>query len=178
MQDESGRLVIYLSRANASAFLVGAVALVGLAVAFALYGEEMGAPVLAIAVAAGAGVPFFGACAVYLLHRLVVPRPALVVDEEGIYDNATLMAVGLIRWEEIERVEVYRFQGQVILGIYPKNLVAVLARQGWLKRRLIRLNLKLGCAPINIPEVAVPIKVEELARWLERCLQWRSRREA
>jgi hypothetical protein len=163
VSDESHRLVIYPSRLKGILVLMGALALIAGAVAIAAFREEMGVGLALSALVIYVGIPFFSAGAVYALYRLIVTRPAVVVDDEGITDNASAMGVGFIAWDEIERIAVYKFNGQSMLGIHPKDLSAVLARQGWLKRNLIRTNGWLGCAPINIPQVVLPIKVDELA---------------
>jgi len=124
----------------------------------------MGVGLVPGVVAAYVGIPFFGACAAYALYRLFVVRPSVVVDDQGITDNATASGAGFIAWEEIDRIAVYTFNGQSLLGIYPKDLHLMLARKGWLKQTLIRLNRWPGLAPINIPQIVLPITVDELAK--------------
>jgi hypothetical protein len=123
----------------------------------------MGISVLDVLIVSYIGIPFFGVCAGFALYRLILPCPALVVDNEGIIDRASALAVGFISWDEIKRIMPYTYMGQAMLGIEPKDLSTVLARQGWLKRCLIRMNLRLGCAAINIPQVILPITIDELA---------------
>ena len=120
--------------------------------------------------------PFFGTLGVlgallvasFLLYRLIVRRPALVVGAEGILDDASMLSAGFIRWEEIEEIGVHTFGGQTFLGVMPKDAEDVLARQSSIKRGLMRANMSLGAPPINVPQSVLPIKAADLAIQLAR----------
>ncbi len=53
-----------------------------------------------------------------------------------------------------------------MLVIVPKDSDAILARQNWIKKRLLRMNLRLGYPLINIPQVILPVTVDQLAVWI------------
>jgi hypothetical protein len=55
-----------------------------------------------------------------------------------------------------------------MLGIIPRELELFLSRQHPLRRSITKLNLKLGCAPVNVPQVILPMKLEQLADLLAR----------
>jgi len=112
-------------------------------------------------VAVGA-IVFFGACGVYGVTRLLRPTPAVIINDKGIVDNASALSTGFIAWEEIAELREYRFQNQTFLGIYPKRLDALLARQSAWKRHAINANMALGVAPVNIPQVVLPMSAAEL----------------
>jgi hypothetical protein len=111
-----------------------------------------------------AAILFFGASGIFAIVRIVRPTPAVVINDKGIFDNASAVGAGFIAWDEIEDIREYRFKNQVFLGIFPKQLDAILARQSAWKRLAIRANLALGGAPINIPQVALPMRVADLMR--------------
>lgn len=117
-----------------------------------------------IGTVAVASVAFFGACGAYALFRIARPTPAVVINSQGIVDNASAVSVGFIRWDEIDELREYRFQNQVFLGIVPRDLDAILARQPAWKRSAIRANLRLGAAPVNIPQGVLPMTVTDLLR--------------
>jgi len=119
------------------------------------------------ALAGLAAAVFFCVCGIYALWRLIRPRPALVISRQGIVDNASALSVGLLRWDEIAELYEYRYKNQVMLGIVPRNLDTLLMKQPAWKRRLLRANLWLGTAPVNIPQVILPMKVSELLREIE-----------
>ena len=104
----------------------------------------------------------------YLVFRLVVRRPALVIGPEGILDDSSMLRAGFIRWDEIEEIGVHKFRGQTFLGIMPKDVERVLARQSSFKRGLMRANMGLGAPPINVPQSVLRIKVADLASQLAR----------
>ena len=56
------------------------------------------------------GIPFFGACLGYALLRLTRPKPSLVINDEGVFDNASAVGAGMS--VDLESVEnVYRLLG-------------------------------------------------------------------
>jgi hypothetical protein len=123
-------------------------------------------------------VAFFGAAVVSILYRLVRPAPAILITPRGIVDNASGVSVGLIPWDQIREVREYRVQGQVFLGIVPKDLDALLERQPRWKRAAIRANLSMGAAPVNVPQAALGVKVSDLVREIEQRLGRQSKHDA
>jgi hypothetical protein len=114
--------------------------------------------------AGAAAMLLFGACGIFVIVRIARRAPAVVINDQGILDNASALAAGFIAWDEIEDIREYRFRNQVFLGIFPKQLDAILARQPAWKRQAIRANLALGAAPINIPQVVLPMRVADLLK--------------
>jgi hypothetical protein len=146
------------------------VAIAAGSVAFALAGAWLvrNPDNLTDVLAGAAAIVLFGACGIVVIVRIVRPTPAVVINDKGILDNASALGAGFIAWDEIADLREYRFNSQVFLGIFPKQLDAILARQSAWKRQAIRANLALGAAPINIPQVVLPITVTELLREIRR----------
>lgn len=119
-------------------------------------------------VIAAFAVIFFAACCMYAMFRLVKPRPAVVIDQNGIEDNATAFGVGFLAWHEIAEMREFTSKGQTFLGIVPKDLDALLARQPRWKRAAIRFSLLTGGAPVNIPQTILPTTVSVLLRLIDR----------
>ena len=113
-------------------------------------------------------VAFFGAIAVSAFYRFVTAAPAIVINADGIVDNASGVSVGLIPWDQIREVREYRVQDQVFLGIVPRDLDALLAQQPRWKRAAIRANLSMGAAAVNIPQGSLGMKVSDLVREIEQ----------
>jgi hypothetical protein len=113
-------------------------------------------------------VAFFGAVGVSVLFRLLRPGPAIAIDSDGILDDASGVSLGLIRWDQVGEIHEYRVNGQAFLGIMLKDVEALIAQQPFWKRRIIRANLQMGAAAVNIPQASVGIKLSDLRREMER----------
>jgi hypothetical protein len=115
------------------------------------------------------GVPFFGLCFLYAIYRLIFRKPSLIIANVGLFDNASALGAGLIRWTEISEVYIYEYMGQRMIGIIVNDPKAVMARQPAFKRFMARMNSDLVGTPFNIPQTTVPVSVDEiLARIEER----------
>jgi hypothetical protein len=99
-----------------------------------------------------------------VVAKELLPEPSLVVGPDGLLDNASVTCAGFISWEDVEVVFPYRFQRQWFLGMIPRDLEAILARQPLFKRKAMTWNIALGAAPINVPQNILPMPVEALAR--------------
>lgn len=167
------RLVVYPRRWKLALLACGALGFVlaGLVIGYAAGWR----PNPVTAVATYVAVPFFGYCFLDLVYRLAVRRPAVVVSEEGILDNATALGAGMIRWEEVRGVRATSFGAQRMVAIVPKDEAALLARQNPAKRLLMRANKSLANYIVCIPESTLPMTREEL---LEEIGRYRRMRRA
>ncbi|WZY00205.1 STM3941 family protein [Bacillus sp. FSL W7-1360] len=120
-----------------------------------------------IPVIAALGIPFFSIPTGYLVYRLIKPKPSLRIDKEGIYENASLAGVGMIRWDEIERIGMYTLVGQKMIGIVPKDFDTFLQRQNGVKRAFSSMNKKKEF-PISIPQGASDVPLESVLAFAEQ----------
>ena len=153
-----GRLVL---PGFASLFFV----LLGLWLGFG--GEASGIPGWRVVAGSYLGVPFFSACLCYAAYRLIARRPALVLCLEGIVDQGSAVSAGLVRWEEIERIFAGSIQQQSFVSIAVKSPDDFLARVGGVKAKLMRMNIGLVGAPVNIPVDALPMTVDEVLQTIQ-----------
>ena len=160
----SNELVIPPSRLKLVGTLLGALAFVALGVLMMIIEMRQGLFAKFIGLVC---VAFFGAVAVSVLKHLIILGPAIVINAKGIVDNSSGVSVGFIAWDEIAEVREYTVANQTFLGIVPKDLDTLVARQPKWKRRMIRANLKLGAAPVNIPQSVLGVKVSDLVREIE-----------
>jgi hypothetical protein len=109
-----------------------------------------------------AGIVFLGFCSLYGIWRLVRPAPALIIHSSGIFDNASGLSAGFLRWDEISGVFVGRVHRQRFLAIEVKDVEALLSRQSWVKARIMKMNVSLTGTVVNIPANVLPISLEEL----------------
>jgi len=117
----------------------------------------------AVRVAAWVGVPFCGGGSLYFLSRLLMRKPSVVLNAEGIYDNSHFASWGMVPWGEIDSVAVRDASSKKMVGIYLRDTERVLS-SGNLARRLSgRLSLALGWPPICIPVWPCDIDADDLA---------------
>lgn len=104
--------------------------------------------------------------------RIVIRRPAIIVNDEGIIDNWSLVygSLGLVRWSEIEVLSCYvrrtTISSQHFFVIFPHP--SVLERRSWLQRFLgqgIRYSVP---GTITISCMALPLSPQELLAEIER----------
>jgi hypothetical protein len=159
------RFEVPLDRMKLLGLCLGALAFVALGVFLIRVPTRQG--LMAQIVGAGA-VAFFGAVGVAVLFRLLKPGPAIVIDDDGILDDASGVSLGRIRWDQVGAIEEYRVNDQAFLGIMLKDLDALIARQPFWKRRIIRANLRMGAAAVNIPQASLGITLSDLRREMEQ----------
>jgi hypothetical protein len=110
----------------------------------------------------------FGFGVLVTFYRLISRTPALVVDDQGIRDNISvyLGGVGMLRWEEVAALfpfsERAGFPNYRYLAIAPRDVEAVLFRQGFLTRAFMKRIAERYPAPIIIPQRVLPMKVDDL----------------
>lgn len=125
------------------------------------------------------GVFFFGLCLLYMAWRLVAPKPSVIVSEQGVYDDASLINAGWIGWDEIQDLKISELGQQRFLTIILKDEWEVLARQNLPKRYFMVLNAdRFFGSPVNIPQVTVPMPLEELRSEILRFRQEEAERTA
>lgn len=162
------RLVIYPSRGKLALLALGALAFV---VAGLWLGGVFGDMDLSqglVVITTYIGVPFFGLCLVYLLYRLVVRKPALIVSAEGIVDNASATGAGPVGWDEMHEILPTEVSGKPMLGIVPRDEEQILDRQNPLKRFIMSVNRNMTGFVILIPETALPMSIDELLGEIQR----------
>lgn len=121
-----------------------------------------------------ASIAFFGLCGVYAAYRLLSPTALLTLNANGIDDRASALGVGFIPWSTVRDVYIYTFSGQQMIGIEPHDSDRILQALPWWKRRLIAINRRMGCAPINLPQVSLSIPLTQLHEEIVR--RWQTAR--
>jgi len=113
------------------------------------------------------------------IYRILIRKPSVIADSEGITDGCSLIAggLGLIRWDEIQvimvDVRMVNNRRAKYLRVMPRDAAAFLSlRQNnsivRLFRRSITLSLPRG---INLPEWLFSESVDEFVAEIERRYQ-------
>lgn len=132
-----------------------------LGIVYPIYRKDMKMDIEVLFIICG-GVFFtilFGYFFLYFIYRLVLNKPLVTINNEGIL---VYSCGGMVGWEDIGFISPYELIGQRYLGIFPKNNQAILARQGRINRILMKINMSMGYAPINITQSVLPMSIEEL----------------
>ncbi len=156
-------LVIPLSKGKLVLGLLGPVAFVAVSVWIwsISNNQTRDNPLIIKAVAIACG-SFFGLCAIYGCFKVFDTRPGLIIDDQGIVDNSSAVAVGRILWGEV--VDFYVSNKFItIVVVDPQKFMA---RGNFLKRMLNAANMKMTGSPINISWIALGLKSDELAQAL------------
>lgn len=160
-------IVIRSSRLKLFALLLGSAAFVAAGFWFVLYPPltlTVGPYVLsAVGVAS---ILFFGLTGGILLKRFFSHGIAVVLDRKGILDNSSGIPAGRITWEEIAEVAPVETSGARFLGIDVRDREKLYARV--LHPQALRRNADLFRYPVQIPEITLDRRVEDLARVIEQ----------
>ncbi len=159
-------IIYYPNKIKFSAMIGMSVIFVLVGVFFGFRGTELGVPGWMNFVVAWIGVPFFGLCAFYGTFRVLDSAPLVIINDQGVFDNASALGAGLIFWDEIEGSGVHLISSQKMLEIVVKDPKAVISRQPWYKRYLMLINKGIWNAPFNIPQAAMPVPVEEVSQFI------------
>jgi hypothetical protein len=116
----------------------------------------------------GGASTLFGVLGVaFSFRKLFDRRPGLVLSAEGITDNSSGVAAGLIPWSDITGFDVYQMQKQKFLVILVEDAEKYILRGNPLQRTLHRANLRMVGSPVSISSNTLKINFEELCALVE-----------
>ncbi|MBT5571287.1 MAG: hypothetical protein HOJ90_08725 [Alphaproteobacteria bacterium] len=107
-------------------------------------------------------VIFFGLLLVYALLRLLVRAPSLVINQQGIIDNASITSVGLIQWHEVTAIARKKNYLVHHVAITVTDRDALVARVPAPRRWLVLLIDFIAQGSVNITPGFLDIPLDEL----------------
>lgn len=128
-----------------------------------VFRQEMEVPVWVAGVGVIGVLIFLGAF-FWSLYRLFSHAPSVIVNRDGITDNAAATSVGLIRWEEISQITVFRMNYTNNVGIILVDHESFFNRLPSAKASLLKAAWRLTQVPISIPQSTLSVSAEDLAR--------------
>ena len=155
------KMKIFLLTIGAAGFVVVGVLLVLTPVVQNIFGA-----IIAWAVAL-ADIAFFGMCGIYGLIKLFDSKPGLVISREGIFDNSSAMAGGMIPWGTICSIASSGTQSQMSLIVIVADPEEFMGRQNSFKRFWMKCNYKFYGSPIHISTIALK-RVDNLEGLIRR----------
>ncbi|MGO4904750.1 STM3941 family protein [Flavobacterium sp. W20_MBD1_R3] len=112
---------------------------------------------------------FFGYTTFILLKKLPDNKPGLIINSEGIIDNSSGVAAGIVLWTDIIEISTANVMNQKFLMFIVKNPEEYINRQnGIVKRKAMEINYKTYGSPISISANTLNTNFEELYKLLKR----------
>ncbi len=108
-------------------------------------------------------VVFFGLCLFAILRNAIRTKIALRIDEQGITDNSSMTALGLIKWSDIVDISIVELHRQKMIQLYlanPEEYISSVSSPA--KRKILQLNYKSSGTPVSISASALKISFDDL----------------
>lgn len=170
---EKETIEIAFSKGRITKMLIGFLVFVLLGLWLIIYQPSISntvfnSPIIKYGVAAAA-ILFFGFTLVYSVIKLVDKKPGLVIDKDGIFDNSTATAVGLIPWNDIKGVSTVKVMKQEFVVISVNNPDHYISKQkNVLKRKSMEYNRNNYGSPITISANVLNCDASELVEIIEK----------
>lgn len=117
-----------------------------------------------VRVAGIVNVVFFSATGIYGIFKLQDKKVGLTISNEGIIDNTNATSIGLIKWENIERIKIEQVMSTKFLLIFTNNQDEILTKVNGMKRKLMSANTKMYGTPISITANTLKNDFKELEK--------------
>lgn len=119
------------------------------------------------------GLVFFSICFVYIIRHLIKPKDLVIIDEKGVTDASTMLAVGFVSWSDVEKVERVRVTNEEFVGVYlhPEDADILKKRLPKSKAKNIEMNQMMKWPEININVKSAEQSIEEVERILKTYLE-------
>ncbi len=169
---EIQEIEISLSKSKLTLLLLGSVLLVALGLWFLIAPPSIDHPVYGnqtlLLLAGILATAFFGLTTIFIARKLMDNRPGLVIGKEGITDNSSAVAAGLIKWDDLEYFSVLKISGQKLIMLFVKNPQDYIDRQtSGFKKRAMKMNFKMYQTPLSISANGLKCNFDELLGMLE-----------
>lgn len=120
----------------------------------------------------GLSVLVFGIFIIYPIIKLFDTKPALIIDENGIVDNSSAVALGRIPWNDIISITETKYFTQKFITVKLSNPEYYIERQSnKLKRKTLKANFNKNGSPVNISTNSMSIKHDQLLQLLKDRLE-------
>lgn len=105
------------------------------------------------------------------IPRLTAGEPGLVVDEQGITDNTTHAAPGLIPWKDIVAIHPQKITGQKFMVIKVSDPQIYIEKAKGIEARSLKGNLQLCGSPVVISAAALKCNFKTLENILTEAFE-------
>jgi hypothetical protein len=108
------------------------------------------------------GIIFFGGTGIFGIKKLFDNSPALIISNEGIFENTNATSIGFISWDDIIEFKTIQIKSTKILLIFVKNPQSYLDKVQGVKKFLMKSNHSMYGTPLSITSVTIKLKFNEL----------------
>ena len=114
----------------------------------------------------------FGAVLIGIIKQYVANEPILVIDSNGITDNASSYCVGFVPWSDITHVSVSNApKNHKFLNLHVKNPEIYIQKMPQLHRPLNKKKPVPKDFTLKIPDVYLPVSADELLKTINEIQQ-------
>jgi len=111
---------------------------------------------------------FFGYIAFFLIKKIPDNTPGLIINGEGIIDNSSSVAAGLVLWSDVQEIKTTTVMNQQFIMIIVKNPKEYIDRQeGAVKRKAMQMNYSSYGSPISISANALNTDFDALYKTVQ-----------
>ena len=118
-----------------------------------------------------ASILVFGGLGAMMVSRLLSKKPGMILNSDGITDNASSAAAGFIPWSDVTGIQVFEMSGQKMLVVHVTDPHKYLDRGNAVKRKLNSANLNMCGSPISISANTLKADFSELISTFEHYLK-------
>lgn len=104
---------------------------------------------------------------IYSVKKVFKSKPALTLKKEGLVDRSNIR---LIRWEEIEHIELVHLSGQLFLAIFMLDENSVIRQSKGIKRLVNKMNSGLIESQVNIAVRNLQYPIDQLMSEVDKRL--------
>ena len=105
---------------------------------------------------------FFGGLGAFVAKKIFDKKPGLILNSEGIIDNASIASPGFIPWSKITGISVFEMNKQKSLIVHLTDPKKYTDQGNFLVRKLNQANTQFSGSPIYISATTLDIKFDEL----------------
>jgi len=113
------------------------------------------------------GIIFFGLAGIVIAYKLFDKEPGLIIDTDGIYDNASLASGHWIKWDRIKGLRFEQVVSTRFILIDIENPEEFMAGVHGIKKKLMLSTYKVYGTPISIASSSLVCDFDELFRVIE-----------
>jgi len=119
------------------------------------------------------GTTFSSLTCFYCFKKIFDSKPGLIIDENGLWNNSSIVSNHKIKWNELTGVGLTKIGKEKILFLYFKDDSSFIMKFNLIERLIMRLNMSLYNSPIGISTRSLKYDIDKLNRQIQyRIKNW------